>query len=63
MNVSQEKDDWKNFEKNNGTITLNVFYAKKEKYILPMFQYITQIVEKKLSFYWFQIEKNAIILQ
>ena len=63
MNVSQEKDDWKNFEKNNGTIALNVFYAKKEKYILPMFQYITQIVEKKLSFYWFQIEKNAIILQ
>ena len=51
MNVSQEKDDWKNFEKNNGTIALNVFYAKKEKYILPMFQYITQIVEKKLSFY------------
>ena len=63
MNVSQEKDDWKNFEKNNGTIALNVFYAKKEKYILPMFQYITQIVEKKLSFYWFQIEKDAIILQ
>ena len=63
MNASQEKDDWKNFEKNNGTIALNVFYAKKEKYILPMFQYITQIVEKKLSFYWFQIEKNAIILQ
>ena len=51
MNVSQEKDDWKNFEKNNGTIALNVFYAKKEKYTLPMFQYMTQIVEKKLSFY------------
>ena len=26
-----EKDDWKKFEKNNVTITLNVLYVKKEK--------------------------------
>ena len=26
-----EKDNWKRFEKNNWTITLNVLYAKKEK--------------------------------
>ena len=26
-----EKDDWKKFEKNNVTIPVNVFYAKKEK--------------------------------
>ena len=24
-------DDWKKFERNNGTIALNVLYAKKEK--------------------------------
>ena len=32
-----------NYEKNNVTIALNVLYAKKEKYILLMFQNITQI--------------------
>ena len=26
-----ENDDWKTFEKNNGTISLNVLYTKKEK--------------------------------
>ena len=31
MNFPSEKDDWKNFEKNNVTMALNVFYAKKEK--------------------------------
>ena len=29
-----EKDDWKKFEKNNRTITLNLLYAKKEKIYL-----------------------------
>ena len=33
-----EKDDLETFEKNNRTIAVNVFYGKKEKYILPMFQ-------------------------
>ena len=28
---SEKKGDWKKFEKNNVTISLNVFYAKKEK--------------------------------
>ena len=31
MNFPSEKDDWKKFEKNNVTIALIVFYAKKEK--------------------------------
>ena len=31
INFLSEKDDWKNFEKNNATIAFNVFYAKKEK--------------------------------
>ena len=31
MNFSSEEDDWKQFEKNNQTIALNVLYAKKEK--------------------------------
>ena len=26
-----EEDDWKNFEKNNGTIALNLLCTKKEK--------------------------------
>ena len=30
INSLLEKDDWKKFEKNNLTITLNVLYAKKE---------------------------------
>ena len=31
INFPSEKDDWKNIEKNNVTIALNVLYAKKEK--------------------------------
>ena len=34
----------------NVTIALNVLYAKKKKYILLMFQNITQIRENKLLF-------------
>ena len=33
INFPSEKDHRKKFEKNNVTITLNVLYAKKEKYI------------------------------
>ena len=47
MNFPSDKDDWKKFEKNNRTAALNVFYTKKEKYILLMFQNITQIVKNK----------------
>ena len=38
-----EEDDWKKFEKINVTIPFNILYAKKKKYILFMFQNITQI--------------------
>ena len=38
LNFPAKKDDWNKFEKNNLTIALNVFYAKKEKYILLMSQ-------------------------
>ena len=51
INFPSEKDDWKKIEKNNVAIALNVLYAKKEKkYILLMFQNITQIVKNKLFF-------------
>ena len=33
INVPSEKDDWKKFKKKNRAITVNVLYAKKEKYI------------------------------
>ena len=36
-NFPSEKDDWKNFEKSNVTIALNVVCVKKEKYILFIF--------------------------
>ena len=31
VNFQSEKDDWKEFEKNNTTISLNSLYAKKKK--------------------------------
>ena len=36
----------KQLRKKNATIALNVLYAKNEKYVLHMFQNITQIVTK-----------------
>ena len=50
INFASEKDDLKRFEKNNVTIALNVLYAKEEKYILLIFQNITQIAKKQLFF-------------
>ena len=50
INFPSEIDDWKEFEKNNLTVALNVCMLKKEKYILLMFQNITHIVKKKLLF-------------
>ena len=50
INFPSEKDNWKLFEKNNVSIALNVFYAKKEKYIMLVVQNITQIVKNKLLF-------------
>ena len=37
-------------ERRNQTISLNVLYVKKEKYILLMFQNITQNLKHKLFF-------------
>ena len=31
LNFPSEKNSWKNFEKNNVTISLNVLYANKKK--------------------------------
>ena len=50
MNNTSEKVDWKKFKKNILTTGLNVFMLKKKKYILPMFQNITEIVKNKLFF-------------
>ena len=50
INFPSEKHGWKKIEKNNVTITLNVLYVKKKKYILLMFQKTTQIVISKLFF-------------
>ena len=33
IHIPPEKDDWKTFEKNNVTISLNVLYVKQEKNI------------------------------
>ena len=52
-----EGGDCKQFEKNNVTIPLKVLYAKMEKYILLMFENITDIVKNKLFFL-----KNGITL-
>ena len=50
INFPSEKDDRKKIEKSNVTIAFNVFYVKKEKYILLIFQKIIQIVKSKLFF-------------
>ena len=64
MKLNRNKINFKKFEKNNVAIALNVLYAKKEKYMLLMFQNITQTVKDKLFFQWFQTEENnGIILQ
>ena len=50
-NLPSEKHDWKNFKKKNVTIALKKnFMLKKKKYILLMFQNITQLVKNKLFF-------------
>ena len=61
INFSLEKDDWNKFEKNNVAIALNVLYAKKEKYILLMFQNITQIVKTSYSFNDFKRRKRMAL--
>ena len=50
VNCPSEKDDQKKIEKNNVTIAHDVLYAKNEKYILLIFQNITQILKNQLFF-------------
>ena len=50
INIPSEKDDWEKNVKSNVKIALNVLLAKKKKYILLIFQNITQIVKNKLFF-------------
>ena len=37
MNYSSKIDDWETFEKNNLTVTLNLFILKKKKYVELVF--------------------------
>ena len=46
----QKKMIEKKIGKNNVRKALNVWYAKKEKYILLMFQNITETLKNKLFF-------------
>ena len=50
ISYPSEKYEWKKFEKINVTIPLNVFHAKKKKYISCLCQNITQIVKNKSFF-------------
>ena len=50
INIPSEKDDWEKNVKSNVKIPVNVLHAKKKKYILLMFQNITQTVKNKLFF-------------
>ena len=47
INFPSEKNDWKNFDKNNVTIAPNALYVKKEK---AYSEDITQIEKRKLFF-------------
>ena len=57
MKLNRNKINFRKFEKNNVAIDLNVLYAKKEKYMLLMFQNITQTVKDKLFFNDFRRRK------
>ena len=50
MNFPSEKDDWKNFVKNNVAIALNILYVRKKKHILLMFQNTIQIMKNTHAF-------------
>ena len=47
INFPSEEDDWKKLKKNNLTIALKVLMLQKEKYILLMFENVTQIVKNR----------------
>ena len=50
INFASEKDDWKNLRKIIEQLLSMFCMLKKKKYVLLMFQNITQIVESKLFF-------------
>ena len=49
-NFPSEKDDWKKIEKDSIAVVHNVLYAKKKKYMLLIFQNISQLVKPSYSF-------------
>ena len=63
MNFSSEEDDWKQFEKNNQTIALNVLYAKKEKICPSCVLKHNSHCEKQVILLIIGMEKEGIILQ
>ena len=62
-NFSSEKDDWKKFEKNKRTITLNVLHAKKEKVYPAYISKHNSSREKQVTLFMIPNGENAIILQ
>ena len=50
INFPSQKDNWKKVEKNNVTIALNVFYAKKEKIYAAYVSKPNSNPEKQVSF-------------
>ena len=63
MNFSSEEDDWKQFEKNNRTIALDVLYAKKEKIYPSCVLKHNSHCEKQVILLIIGMEKEDIILQ
>ena len=45
INYPSQKDGWKNFEKNNPTVALNVHMPKKEEKIYPA--YVSKHISKR----------------
>ena len=58
INFPSEKDDWKQLEKNNVRITVNVLYAKKEKIYPAYVSKNNSNREKSLSFNEFKQRKT-----
>ena len=50
INFLADKDDWKNFKKIIEQFLLKLCILKKKKYILPMYQNITEIMKNRLFF-------------
>ena len=61
--TSQKKMTEENLTKVIKQLLVIFCILKMRKYVLPMFQSITQIMKSKFIFYLFQTKKNDIILQ